>query len=388
MTRTAALHKSSARVSAPVLQWAMVRVKSNHRDLAKSLGTSEAVVVQWFDGSGFPSFRQARRLAEVLRVPFGFLFLREPPPDTLPIPDFRRLHGHEIGEISPDLRDVIFATLRRQAWLIERRETVGSSPVPVVGSMRGSQAVLHIATNIRRALALGNRNARPRNADEFLRLLVERSERLGITVVRSGIVGLNTRRKLDVREFRGFSLSDALAPFVFLNAADAKTGQVFTLMHELTHIWLGQSGISGSLRQSEGPTETLCNQVAAEVLVPASEFAQMWNGGAAVQEQIEAAASFFRVSRYVIAIRAFESGFLDRPTLDELLDQYDVDSRGRPASSGGDFYRTTIARNGKAFTEEVVSALGRQQVLVREAASLLEVRPHHLERLGRELRGE
>lgn len=381
---TKVTHSNPAAVSPQLLTWAIGRASSSTAELAKSAGTSESVVNQWLQNGRQPTFSQARKAAAHLRVPFGFLFLPQPPPDTLPIPDFRVLGGHIIGEISPDLRDVILATMRRQDWLAEYRKDQGAPLVSVVGIAKGMTSPVQIAAKMRQALGLTRADQHSSNSDDFMRQLVDKAESLGISVLRSGIVGLNTHRPLNVREFRGFSLSNRRAPFVFINGADAKTGQVFTLIHELAHIWLGQTGISGSLRQ-EGATERLCNEVAAEVLVPATQFARAWRDSDTFDENIQRLARQFRVSRYVIAIRAFESGQIDRPTLDGLLNLFDSNVRTKKKSSGGDFYKTTIARNGRRFTDGVMGALSQQRVLVRDAASLLEVRPAHLERLAREL---
>ncbi|HMM61712.1 MAG TPA: ImmA/IrrE family metallo-endopeptidase, partial [Candidatus Rifleibacterium sp.] len=84
------------------------------------------------------------------------------------------------------------------------------------------------------------------NWESFFNILVERSEQAGIIILRSGKVGNNTHRTLDVKEFRGFVIYDELAPFIFINGADAKAAQIFTLVHELAHVWLGASGVSNN----------------------------------------------------------------------------------------------------------------------------------------------
>jgi Zn-dependent peptidase ImmA (M78 family) len=161
--------------------------------------------------------------------------------------------------------------------------------------------------------------------------------------------------------------------------------QIFTLLHELSHIWRGDSGISGGLRQSSLSVETLCNRVAAEVLVPSSEFDQVWSVDEPIADAVRSASRHFRISRYVVAIKAFESGRISRGDLDELLEEYEGEGRRAPTSSGGDYYRTLVSRNGRAFTERVIGAVSRQDVLVRDAASLLDAKPGQLARIGQEL---
>jgi Zn-dependent peptidase ImmA (M78 family) len=276
--------------------------------------------------------------------------------------------------------------MRRQAWLSEFRQDQGAEPNQFVASAAGSMSATGVASSIRRALGLTSVSDRPSNADDFLRDLVRRSEELGISVIRSGVVGSNTHRKLSVDEFRGFSLSDSFAPFIFVNGADVKPAQVFTLMHEMAHIWFGQTGISGDLRQADSALESLCNRVAAEVLVPAREFEQVWRTDLDDDEAIKMIARRFRVSRFVAAIRAYESGFIEEARLEELLESYRSSVRAR-TSEGGDYYRNAIVRNGRSFTTSVFNALARQTVLTGEASALLEVSPRRLGRLGEEIRG-
>jgi Zn-dependent peptidase ImmA (M78 family) len=135
--------------------------------------------------------------------------------------------------------------------------------------------------------------------------------------------------------------------------------------------------------------ERFANRVAADVLVPPDEFRREWLERVPPRDAIRTASQHFRISRYVIAIRAFESGFIPRDVLDDLLAEYRAEGL-RPratTSSGGDYYKTLIARNGKSFTEGVVDAVGRQRVLVRDAAGLLDAKPGQLPRISREIRG-
>lgn len=380
------VHSHPAQISIEVLEWAMSRVSVNVEELALACSTSSTVVYTWLSGSKKPSFRQAQLVAKRLRIPFGFLFLASPPPDLLSIPDFRRVNREDIETISPDLHDVVLDVLHKQSWLSEFLRESGAQPVRYVAQRSGSNSVVDIAGDIRVALKLVNNYRRPSNGDAFLRDMVQRVEALHINVLRSGIVGQNTHRPLDVSEFRGFCLSDEFAPFIFINSADAKVAQVFTLLHELAHIWRGDSGVSGGPSQSFSSIETLCNRVAAEALVSSGEFDEVWNGDLPLPEAIDVASKHFQISRYVIAIKAFESQRISRYDLDELLDEYAREGRRVTPSKGGDYYRTLIVRNGRSFTERVIGAVGRQDVLIREAASLLDTKPGHLESIKRELR--
>ena len=236
-------HHHPAAIHPAVLSWALSRAGATVADLAKAADTSEDVATEWLAGTKQPSFRQAKAAAKRVRVPFGYLFLQKPPPETLPIPDFRTVHGRPINTLSVDLRDSLYAVMRKQEWLSDYLRDSGSGPSPAVGRMRGMTDVDAIASDMRTVLELSSINDRPARADTFLRELIKKCDLLGISVLRSGVVGNDTHRPLDVGEFRGFSLSDPFAPFIFINSADASPAQVFTLIHELTHIWRGDTGI-------------------------------------------------------------------------------------------------------------------------------------------------
>jgi Zn-dependent peptidase ImmA (M78 family)/transcriptional regulator with XRE-family HTH domain len=376
-------HANPAFIEPVVLSWALRRANTTRADLASSAGTSEAIVDAWLEGSRKPTFPQARKIATKLKVPFGFLFLSDPPPETLPIPDLRTLAGAGVREPSIDLRDVVLATMRKQEWLSDQLRRSQAEVVEVVGMGRGATSD-EVAAQIRERLRLDGGGPRPARSDEYLRILVEKAEGIGVNVLRNGVVGNNTHRPLSVAEFRGFCISDPYAPFIFINGADAPNGQIFTLVHELAHIWRADTGVSGGPEGQQSDVEAFCNRVAAEVLVPASAFNAFWNSSLPLDEAIDVASSHFRISRYVVALRAFESGIITRDQIDDLIGEYQAAGRGG-TSSGGDFYRTLVARNGRSFTTGVVEAVGRQSVLVREAAGLLDAKPGQLPRLAQML---
>ena len=131
-----------------------------------------------------------------------------------------------------------------------------------------------VASEIRQTLHfdIGERG-QARTWMDALRLFVDLAEKIGILVMVSGVVGSNNKRTLEPEEFRGFTLVDNLAPLIFINARDTKAAQMFTLAHELAHIWVGESGVSDTqaVEKPDEQTERWCNQVAAELLVPLAD---------------------------------------------------------------------------------------------------------------------
>jgi Zn-dependent peptidase ImmA (M78 family) len=151
--------------------------------------------------------------------------------------------------------------------------------------------------------------------EAFLKVLVARAERVGVLVMRSGLVGHDTTRPLKVSEFRGFVLLDSFAPVVFINDRDAKAAQIFTLAHELAHIWIGEGGVSDrrpdDRTNSKNRVEIFCDQVAAELLVPAEEFARQWRNHLSIDQNIKTLSILFRVSSLVVLRRAKDAKLIN-----------------------------------------------------------------------------
>jgi IrrE N-terminal-like domain len=192
-----------------------------------------------------PTLKQLEDFAKATRAPIGYLFLTEPPVELVPIPDFRTVENRRIGHPSPDLLETIYLCQQRQEWYRDYVRSLREEPLPFIGSATPESDVVQTAAEIRRALdfEIEERRQYP-TWTEALRRFIEQADRLGVLVMVNGVVGSNNHRKLNPDEFRGFAISDDLAPLVFINGADTKSAQMFTLAHELAHLWLGQSALS------------------------------------------------------------------------------------------------------------------------------------------------
>lgn len=354
-----------------VLKWARERAALESDELARRVGLKPRRVVEW-EQTGRLSLVHLERVAEKTHTPIGFLFSAEPPELRLPIADFR---SQSAGEPSPELLDTIFTCEQRQAWYRENVIRANDPRLTFVGSVRTNDTPTNVARRIRAVLGLDlvQRAQMPTWA-EALRDLYERTEDAGILVMRNGVVGNNTHRPLDVREFRGFTLSDALAPLIFVNAADSKAAQMFTVAHELAHVWRGDSGVSDVAIGSRNRIERFCNQVATELLVPLEEFTRSWRTDADHASEAQRLARQFKVSSLVILIRAHEAQKL---TTDQFSALYDSEL-GRLASvrsgNGGDFYRTQRSRLGRRFASAVIASTLEGDTSYTDAFRLLGIR--------------
>lgn len=254
-------------VDPALLRWARERAGYGVENLSGRFPR----LARWEAGEVRPTLKQLEAFARKTHVPLGYLFLPEPPEEEVPIPDLRTVGSEYLGHPSPELLDTIYLCQRRQAWYREWARSVGEEPLPFVGSAALNSPVERTAAEIREALGFDLEAQRqvPTWTDA-LRQFIAQAEDLGVLVMVSGVVGGNNHRPLNPDEFRGFALADDLAPLVFINGKDTKAAQMFTLAHELAHLWLGESALTDASPAST-PTrriEVWCNAVAAELLVP------------------------------------------------------------------------------------------------------------------------
>jgi Zn-dependent peptidase ImmA (M78 family) len=390
---------SRAEISPLILKWALRRSDSSPSIVAKKLNVKQEQVEAWGAGSEFPTFRQAQHLADALSIPLGYFFLSDPPQQEISLPDFRRAATGENAALTPDCIDAVNDVQLKQSWYRDfQRETHGSR-VRVVASFSPRTRPETIAADIRERIGLTEQTQlKSASPDDLLRTLIRKVENLGILVMRSGVVGGNTHRALSVKEIRGFAISDRLAPTIFINSSDSKSAQLFTLAHELVHIWLGSSGISAvntdpKLQNVDEVTrlEWYCNRVAADVLLPQDPFRRLWNEASAVdQNPAEKVARRFRVSALAALIRAKELHLLSEARAIPLIESERQRFEQLPAktkSSGGDFYATFFARNSERLSGSLLAATKEGRVLYRDAARLLGVKVSTIDKLVEKLSG-
>lgn len=252
-------------VSPDRFRWARERARMSSAGLARRFKYLDA----WEAGDRCPTLKQLEDFAKATHAPIGFFFLSELPQEVVPIPDFRTVRDAGVSRPSPDLLDTLYVCQQRQDWYRDFARTEGEEPLAFVGSLTTDSPVETAANEIRHALGFDIVERREMSTwTEALRRFIEQADAAGILVMVSGVVGNNNRRKLDPEEFRGFALSDPFAPLVFINGADSKSAQMFTLAHEVAHLWIGATGLS-NVDQLVAPTirvEQWCNHVAAELL--------------------------------------------------------------------------------------------------------------------------
>lgn len=279
----------------------------------------------------------------------------------------------------------------RQDWLREERREGEGEPLDFVGSARLSDDPEAVGREMRRIVGLDDGwAATVKTWTEAAAELRRRIEKLGVIAVINGVVGNNTTRKLDVHEFRGFALTDAFAPLVFVNGADAKSAQMFTLAHELAHVWLGGDGegLSGfeGLFPGDQRVERFCDRAAAEFLVPASELKRVWPEVKNESAAFVRLARHFKVSPIVTGRRALDLRLVSREAFFKFYQDYTQRERDRAKTTGGgDFYNNQNTRVGQTFALAVMRAALEGRLSFKEAYDLTGLHGGALQAYGRRL---
>ncbi len=318
--------------------------------------------LRWLDGSLSPTVRDVEKLSEASHVPFGVFFLDSAPDVRLPIADFRTGRRAGTEEPSQDLLDVLHQSQRRQDWFRDYVLRQGGMALNFVGSVAGASDAEGIGARISARLhfAVASRNGL-RTMEATRKYLVRAAEAAGVLVVATSMVGNNTRRMLDPEEFRGFSLSDDLAPLIFVNTADTLGGQLFTLLHELAHIWRGDSGLDNQrfASLSAESRERWCNDVAAGVLVPLQDLRNNYRGGT-LPEELERLRKRYMASTLVVLLQLKKASILPADGFDDLyqaeLERVMMVAGGSShgGSSGGDFYANQPLRVGETLSKALM----------------------------------
>lgn len=384
-----------ALITGDVIKWARDRLGLTQEQVADELGVSIKAehIDQWEKEKSRPDFRKAQKLAVALHIPFGYLFLSVRPKNDVRIPDLRTVGSRPITEFSPNLLDQLRNLLLKQEWYRDYATEEGRKPLAFIGRFNINSSYEKVAADIGLELGINAEfRAAASNWEAFLTKFMGNAEAAGILVIRSGVVASASQRPLSVKEFRGFVLSDPIAPLVFINGADSTSAQAFTLAHELAHLWIGKSGISNPNPKKRSADEVnvierFCNQVAAELLVPHTEFLPRWKDRVAVEDNVKALVRYFRVSTHVILRQAFEQDKISRHEYEERI-QIEEDrfqEQKAEKEGGGNFYRTIRVRNSRLLVASVLDAIQTSRVSLRDAATLLGCKVSTLKNVASEL---
>lgn len=363
-------------INSEIINWAITRAGNSLEEFY----VDNPDVLDWIEGNKKPTIKQLENFTHKVHVPFGYMFMNKPPKEEIPIPFFRTGTTPR-DKVSLNVYHTIQIIKDRQNWLTNYLKESDYPDLSFVGKYNVNTEYKEIANDIRKTLKLPvNWASKLGTWEQALDYLTLQIEEIGIIINFNGIVGNNTRRKISVEECRGFVLVNNKAPFLFINSADAKAAQMFTLLHEVAHIWLGESaGFDNKhMLPADDPTELLCDKVAAEFLVPEVFFREKWKSS----QNIKHLSRIFKVSPIVIVRRALDLDLITKPSFFEFYNNYIAEFKNKKEnqSSGGNFYATAKKRISLRFASYVNNAVNENNLLYRDAYKLTSLKGNTYEK--------
>ena len=339
-------------VHAPVIDWIVQNIREDQ--IAPNVLNQ---LNAWKTGEKQPTLKQLEAMSKKTHIPFGYFLLQTPPDEDIVLAEYRTVGSKKRQKPSRELIDILDQMTAIQDWMRDDLKREQSDALPLVGSCSLHDSATKIAQRIRDALALRTNWYRKESSAEanFNRIRNMLTQH-GVLVFTGGKIGANTHRPLDIREFRAFTLVDAYAPLIFINTTDTANGRLFSLLHETAHVWLGKNSLFNNSEWSDEHVSLLeqkCNAVAAELLVPAADFSEIWESSIPVEDMIEGAARHFRCSEAVILRRAYEMKRIPRDVYARMLalqkERWEHAKAQKKKSSGGDFYNTLLSNLDHRF---------------------------------------
>ena len=393
------MKRQLALVTPCVIKWARETARFSIPVAAKKIGVSTDELKNWESGLKKPSLAKARKMSEVYRRPFASFYLSQPPKDFPVLKDFRTIAGKP-PQYSTPLVFLIRQMQERQSWLSQYLKEQGYEQLSFVGASESSSEKIMSHDIIKTIWSSEKKYSKvlseTRNSEDLLDKWILQCESKGIFISRTS--NLNAHNVIPIEEARGFVISDKYAPFIFINSKDSKNAQLFTLLHELTHLWRGVSCIpdhfSNVYKNTNSNTEFFCNQTAAEILMPIKQinaFPNMktWDQKK-VKSFIENNFKTFKVSRLAFLIRLKTSQLITLKVFKLLREEYikafkDSEKKRKikmkESTGGPDANRLKLYANGKSFTEIVFYSYKEGGLSGREASHLLDMKLNRMDKI-------
>ena len=368
------------------------RLGLSEEALAEFLGITTKHLIAMENGEWPVSMTNATKLAQLVLKPVEMLMGSSPPIFKPGVADFRTVGNDEISNVSVQLEATLLHAQECQGWYADMREDSGYAPFSLGGCINLRTPIEEAAEKVKQLLSISD-SARDqcKNSDAYYKLVVSRIESNNILVMQNGNVGNNNRQKLNVEEFRGFALSDKYAPLIFINTSDSANARTFTLVHELVHLLLGNTGVSSPESDPNPPNrvEQYCNAVAAEYLIPRQVLIEYCKSCAPVDyEKLYKLAFRQRISFAVVVISAFKHRLISKSKFDEFYSQYskavkEKQLKAKKRDGGPPFEVVATKRFGLPFIKAVLTEVKYGNLNPADACHLLAIREmSSTERLG------
>ena len=367
-----------ALITPEVLKWARERrIKLEIDYAAEKLKIDQERLKAWENGTEQPSIAQLKKIAKLYKTHISIFYLAEPPTDFQPLTDYRVLPE----QLATDKEQVyrlnanIIEAFERRETLIELYELLAESPPDIILSIDRREGPKQAAEKITKFLEF-NRAQLQRANDPYaaLKFWKQTVEAKGILVCQTSV---NTHLAVELETVRGFCIAQRPFPVIVVNPKDSPYGRIFTLIHELVHITLGESVIQNAGFEAVNsadidPIEVFCNQVAAEVLVPENELLEIVNLET-LQEDLPKTSKFFRVSPEVIMRRLLTLGKISQRNYHTYRNRQLAKYKEASASTGGaaPYHNRLLNTSGEYFARTAFIAYYEQKITRAELASVL-----------------
>lgn len=375
-----------AYITPNVLKWARESARMTEETAAAKIPKlTVEKLKEWEDGTSQPTIRQAQILAKAYKRPFALFFLPEVPRDFQPLQDFRKSGSKELTTSSIF---IIREIQQKQAWISDVYSENNEEKLPFVGRFSLNSNPKDVADDILATLGI---NPVKYKTDNPIREWINAAESNGIFVSRTSFI--HSKMKLDSEELQGFAIADEFAPFVFVNSDDWNAPQLFTLVHELAHIWIAATGISNEIepeianRDKFNPIELFCNEVAANALIPSEIILNIDRRVFKNSQDIFKTAKNFGVSSFAFLVRALNLQLVTNSEYRVLKRQAEIDYQAflkreaekkaalklkqKEKPGGPNPYLLRLNKNSRLFTQVVLDALRSGFVQPTQASFLL-----------------
>lgn len=364
-------------------------------DVAFKTKVKEGKIELWENGNNLPTINQLEKLSKLYRRPISIFYLPEPPSDFQTLRDFRK--GGNLKEFSTALTFIIRDIQSKQSWFSDFLKEEGENQLDFIGKFDIGASVEKIASDIIATLEIGSIEQK----QDIIKYWVKKIEQKRIFVSLSSNV--HSHLKIDINEVKGFAISNKYAPFIFVNSADSKNSQLFTLIHELVHLWINASGVSSfdiiDFRNSEDltkldPVEVLCNSVTAEILMPKATIVNVLKRFKSINSTIvEKIAKEIRVSTLALSVRLLNLNIITKIQFMQFgkvfkgkHEEYLEMQANRPKQKvGPNYYILKIRKNSKAFTSYIYGYYKSGKITAYEANKLLDIKVSNFKKLEKHL---
>ena len=337
--------------------WALEESQKEYEEIKNRFPRLE----DWMEGDKKPTFKQLQSFADFLKIPLGYLFLKEPPKINIMEAEFRSINN-QLPNMSKNLKDTITAMDMKRNWMSDYRKDLGWDKLTIIEKLNQQKngTISHDASLAKELLGLKEDwYTAVKDHSMAYNFLKNKMEDKGILVMQNGVVGNNTRRKLEIHEFRAFMLYDDIAPIIFINNIDSLGGKIFSLVHEFIHVLIGHENlfIEDELYSTK-ENERYINRLTGEFLMPQARIKGFWDNQNEPLIQINDLASLLKVSETALAIKLKELKLIRQDTLDTVIDRamrY-FDTNINEGAGGGNFYNTFNTRISPTFTKAVITS--------------------------------